>query len=129
MKSSGNGFSLIELLVVMIIVASLLGLVGPLVVRQVAKTQDHIELLELKRMLHTLSVSAFHEGREVFLIFSVNNLTISKAKHNSVISFEGLSFPEQQIVFNVNGMSETNALVVNYRSTQLSLNLNNENFN
>jgi prepilin-type N-terminal cleavage/methylation domain-containing protein len=61
-KKSGAGFSLIELLVVISIMAAIMALVGPLTVRSVESAQAQTELVSIERWINGWGRKAFLTG-------------------------------------------------------------------
>ena len=61
-KKSSGGFSLIELLVVISIMAAIMALVGPLTVRSVESAQAQTELVSIERWINGWGRKAFLTG-------------------------------------------------------------------
>ncbi len=79
-----QGFSLIELMVVMAIMAVLMGLTGGLVTRTVAQQERQVELEKVKHLFKQLSYQAFYQGSDVELTFQGNQIQITQNKEQKV---------------------------------------------
>lgn len=123
---NGRGFSLIELIVVMVIVATLLGVVAPLTVSQITKSKDHVELLSLSTLIEDISHQAYFSGQSIVLNFEKSSLQIVKQDGMSTLNFDTLEFPVQTITVNSNGFSFDTAVKVIYRGKPQTLRLNYE---
>ncbi len=90
-----QGFSLIELMVVMAIMAVLMGLTGGLVTRTVAQQERQVELEKVKHLFKQLSYQAFYQGSDVELTFQGNQIQITQNNEQKVLSFKQLVFVAQ----------------------------------
>ncbi|WP_108947131.1 pilus assembly FimT family protein [Shewanella halifaxensis] len=116
---SNKGFTLIELMVILLIMGVLLSLVGPLAVKNVDKTNSRTEELQLKNWFDKVSQSAFYRSQIVTISLqgrAVNatvDVAASKVKIDSIM-FDSLFFPPQELELNKNGFFKQES--VNYQS-------------
>lgn len=78
-KRSNSGFSLIELLVVISIMASIMALVGPLTVRSVESARAQTELVSIERWINGWGRKAFLMG-SVIVIEAQNGQLIARSE-------------------------------------------------
>lgn len=90
-----QGFSLIELMVVMAIMAILMGLTGGLVTKTVDQQERQVELEKVKHLFKQLSYQAFYQGSDVELIFQGNQIQVTQNNEQKVLSFKQLVFVAQ----------------------------------
>jgi len=96
---------MIELLVVLAIVATLIGLVGPLTIDRVTKYQSKVEIVEVKNLISRYSNVAFLKGENITLLFKENS--ISEIKSSEIINrffFNNLTFYPSEVSFNTSGI-------------------------
>jgi prepilin-type N-terminal cleavage/methylation domain-containing protein len=137
-----GGFTLIELMVVMAIVALLMSMVGPLAINAVDKANARQEMLTMKNWLRKISYRAFATGNsyqlklsgnkvELFLISSDTTSNINEEitdesnKQIPVISrtFAALFFQPQALTYNANGFVSPTSVNGQYRGKTMLLNL------
>ncbi|CAD2223395.1 conserved hypothetical protein [Pseudoalteromonas sp. 3J6] len=122
-----KGFTLIELMVVMAVVALLVGLVGPLTMQQLDKAQAKAELLNLKRELVAVSQRAFFSDMQLTAKLAGKELSVFSEDNQTIIynkNFDYLFFQPQEIVFNNIGFVSLTSINANYRDEPLTINLN-----
>tara|TARA_R110000772_G_scaffold154487_1_gene265504 strand:+ start:8072 stop:8572 length:501 start_codon:yes stop_codon:yes gene_type:complete len=139
-KHRKNGFTLIELMIVMSIVALLMGMVGPLAIQSLEKAEAKQEMLTLKNWLRKVSARAYNtgypytvtlSGKEVILYrtdnvpFSSNYIvsTTVTAPQIEIHQFETLFFQPQTLHYNAKGFVEPSQLFGSYRNKPLELKL------
>lgn len=111
MYTKTYGFTLIELMVVMLIMASLLSLVGGVGVKGYESAQKKTELMTLSNTITALSYQAFSSGRQIEFNFKGHAVEASyspKLDNESVLYnkiFEYIFFQPQKFVFNKNGFA------------------------
>jgi prepilin-type N-terminal cleavage/methylation domain-containing protein len=94
-----RGFTLIEVLVVMLLVSVLITLVAPVGAKQVEKARAQTEFLELDRQIGRLAMDAFLRSDFVTL------------NGRGAVEFEQLFFgTEQRVVINPNGIANPQLL-------------------
>lgn len=121
-----KGFTLIELMIVMAIVALLMGMVGPLAINSLEKAEAKQEMLSLKNWLKKISARAFYTGKihRVELKGKQVTLFISNEEEPLTVNkFESLSFQPQNIMYNRKGFVNTNKVTGTYRGKPLELSL------
>ena len=109
-----RGFSLIELLIVLSIMMTLLGLVGGNVIESVERTRAQAEVVSFFELLKKCGVSAFASGQSLSIVLDGNRVTIepSTGQVREVI-YEYLDFEDYQMTFFRNGLPDTVNLMVN----------------
>lgn len=121
-----SGFTLIELMVVMTIIALLTGLVGPLAINSLDKAQAKSEILTLKNRLRKISYRAYILQSSAEVTFKGKEITISYSGSDIqpiTITNEVLFFNEQVLYFNNYGFVQPLKLNLTYRDISTSLDL------
>lgn len=121
-----SGFTLIELMVVMTIIALLTGLVGPLAINSLDKAQAKSEILTLKNRLRKISYRAYILQSSAEVTFKGKEITISYNGSDSqpiTITNEVLFFNEQVLYFNNYGFVHPLKLNLTYRDINTTLDL------
>ena len=97
-RSSKNslGFSLIELMVVMAIIATLMGLTGGLLTKTVSQQERQVEVEQTIQLFKQLSYQAFYQGVEINVQLKSNQILITKANSQEILTFKHLTFVEQE---------------------------------
>ncbi|ATC93390.1 prepilin-type N-terminal cleavage/methylation domain-containing protein [Pseudoalteromonas tunicata] len=122
-----KGFTLIELMIVMGVVALLMGLVGPLTMQQLDKNESHAELLTLKREFSYLSKVAYITGQSFQINIDGKQLEIinlNNGKVESVKEYKQLFFDKKRVVINKSGFTNDIDIVVNFMSKKDVISLN-----
>lgn len=117
---SKTGFTLIELMIVLVIVSSLIALVGPLAVRNIDKASAREEVLQLKNWLRKTSYRSFATGKEHLFVFSGKKIELfqqnifdnEEAKLVAEKDLEHLFFQPSTLKFSVKGFASHNSLSV-----------------
>lgn len=89
---TNKGFSLIELMVVMAIVTTLMGLTGALLNKSVGQQQRLIEIEKTQHLFKLLAYKAYYQGFPITINANDNLLTIEIGNEKDVISFKELHF-------------------------------------
>lgn len=105
-KPANDGFSLIELLVVISIMAGVMALVGPLTVRSVESARAQTELVSIERWINGW-------GRKAFL--SASAISIKAKNSNLVAEREG----QQVDSFDLSMWQPTQALTLQFSASGL----------
>lgn len=118
-----RGFTLIEILLVVVLVSILAALVAPLGVTQVEKARAQSEWLTLDREIGRLSMDAFLSGDFVAIDAAGKQLAWEyRGGKQGSIEFEQLFFsPAQRITINPNGIADRPEILVLQRDRQRSL--------
>lgn len=120
-----DGFTLVELLVVVAIMGVLLALVGPLGVEFSDKVRAQNEFLELGYQLRRDSARAFLTSSSIEYHFAGQGLTVSGYSSGAIEqTFEFISFEQSQyVIFNTAGFPSRSSieLVVNGRAEEIDL--------
>ena len=126
-KSINSGFTLIELMIVMSIVALLIAIVGPLAIKSLEKAQAKQELLTLKIWLKQISYRAYIGGQNLQLSLSGKRVQLKTSDGENLIKqeeFDYLFFQPQQLSFNNRGFVTPLLITGTYRKQFLELDLN-----
>jgi prepilin-type N-terminal cleavage/methylation domain-containing protein len=117
------GFTLIEILLVVLLTSILAALVAPLGVEQVEKARAQSEWLTLDREIGRLSLDAFLYGDFVTIDAAGKQLVWEfRGGKQGVMEFEQLFFsPEQRITINPNGIADHPEIEVLQRDRRRSL--------
>ncbi len=129
------GFTLIELMIVMSIVALLLSLVGPMAIQNLEKAEAKQEMLQMKNWLKKISYRASATGQQHLLKLSGSQAVlymIDESQNQNqntsqlIISktFNSLTFKAQQLTYSVKGFVTPELLQGRYRSKDLTININ-----
>jgi len=123
MPGRPRGFTLIEILLVVLLVSVLAALVAPLGIVQVEKARAQSEWLTLDREIGRLSMNAFLRGDFVTVNAGGKQLAWEfSAGKQGVIEFEHLFFsPRQQITINPNGIADRAEIEVLQRDRRRTL--------
>lgn len=108
MPGRGRGFTLVEILLVVLLMSVVIALVAPLGVTQVEKARAQTEWLTLDRAMDQLSLDAFIRGDFVAVVVAGKRLAWEfEGGQRGNIEFEQLFFsPEQRLTINPNGIAD-----------------------
>lgn len=111
-----SGATLLELLVVMTLMMTMLGLVGSGTVNGVARVQAQTEVITVYGLIKKTGVRSFASGRPHEIIFDADDATLTyKDGILHVVSFKYLWFAPQKIIFNRNGYPNRVSVTANVR--------------
>lgn len=114
-----SGFTLLELLVVLIVLGMLAALVSPMVSRQLDRSEQRREIAWLQASLRQQSQASWLYGRAATYRFE--GAVLTRESHGdpagSPHRFDHLRFPVQVIRFNTRGTTDVPELVVELAST------------
>lgn len=120
-----KGFTLIELMVVMAIIAVAYSLVGPNLFDAYKKMQGQAELREFKNTLNKISYQSFMNAREMQILLNGQSVKLSYVDDpkSILLTMEHIRFPQQQIIFSSAGFTNTNSVkvLINQQASELSL--------
>ncbi len=108
MPNKALGFTLIEILLVVLLMSVVFALVAPLGVEQVEKARAQTEWLTLDREMGRLSLDAFVRGDFITIVAAGKRLAWEfQGGERGSIEFEQLFFsPEQRLTINPNGIAD-----------------------
>lgn len=118
-----GGFTLVEILLVVVLVSVLAALIAPLGITQVEKARAQSEWMVLDRTIGRLSVDAYLRGDFVTVDAAGHQLAweFLSGKQGS-IEFEQLFFePQQTITINPNGIADRATIELLQRDRRRSL--------
>jgi len=121
------GFTLIELMIVMFIVALLMSIVGPMAINSVEKAQAKQEMLTVKNWLRKISHRAFTTGKvyQLSLEGKKAELYIVNENHKlvRVETLEYVFFSPQILTFSQKGFVTPEAIQGTFRGNPLLIDL------
>lgn len=110
-----RGFTLIELMIVVVIISSVITLVGPNLFKAYEKAQYRTDLVELKDIVRQISYKAFINGRQVSLVLSGKTMHYQYADspQKTKKNFEFIDFGEpQEVMFSEFGFTNVDRIFV-----------------
>lgn len=128
-KRINRGFTLIELMIVMSIVALLMGLVGPMVIGSVEKAQAKQELLTAKNWFLKISHRAFSSGQTLYLELAGKKVTLYSTNHQNkkqIIHTELMEyvfFKPKILTYNAKGFVYPDSIEATFRQTPMLIDL------
>ena len=130
MRIHRSGFSMIELLIVIVLMGIGFSLIGPMTVDFVDKSKARNEYLQLNRWIEKQSLKHFLGTKSSSFYFNhqsiyeiSENLKSTNEPQNLIITFNYLFFESQYIRFNHNGYASSRYLTVNTKTTTKKLDL------
>jgi len=129
-----KGFTLIELMVVMAIVAVLMAMVGPLAINTLDKAQAKQEMLTMKNWFRKISYRAFSTGTAYQLKLSGKKaelFSVTQTENGDFIdinpilskTLESLFFNPQILYYNGKGFVSPTTVIGTYRNKPLKVDL------
>ncbi len=118
-----KGFSLIELLVVIVILALSSAMVGPSLIRQYEKMTATQELATLDNQLRFISQKSFYSKSDILVTFSEHNLAVSDGNSSLVREFKSITFQQENVTYNRDGSptQDTLSLSINGKDYDIEL--------
>ena len=101
-----QGFTLIEILVVLSISGLLMAIVGPLALERVDIYRAKTEVLDFKQKIRSSSNLAYSAGSKVRLEFNRHQLSVHHGTRRSTTDYEFIQATDLQIEFNRNGFPD-----------------------
>jgi len=119
-----RGFSLIELMVVMAIVATLMGLTGALLNKNVNQQQRLVEIEKTQHTFKMLAYKAYYQGYPIKVNASNDVLTIEINDEVKAIEFKELSFKNTQFLVSTRStiFPESFTIIVNGNEREYKIN-------
>ena len=103
------GFSLIELMVVMAIMAIVMGLTGGLVTKAVDQQTRQVELQKVRQLFKRLSYQAYYSGFPINVRMQGSEITITVNQQVSSMQFEQLVFSPNDYLVATNSLVTPNS--------------------
>ncbi len=100
-----RGFTLLELLVVLVLISLIMATVGPRFYRSLDNYRADAEERLLFELLERVSYQSFFKRRAQHLRFVENR--ILSTEDRIACEFKFIEFPEQHVTWNANGFSQT----------------------
>lgn len=131
-KKTTRGFTLIELMIVMLIVALLMGLVGPLAINSLEKAEAKQEMLTMKNWFRKVSYRAFSTQQTYVLKLSgkkvelyLNSAKFNDQKQTPILSktLESLFFQPQELTYSAKGFVSPGIVEGLYRNKTITIDL------
>ncbi|WP_419569519.1 prepilin-type N-terminal cleavage/methylation domain-containing protein [Rheinheimera sp.] len=101
-----RGFTLIELMVVLIISSLLLSLVGPLALERIDAYRAKKELLDIRQKMRDVSNQAYVSGQLYQVRMQGTELSIKSASQQSSYVYKFISAEDLYVSFNRNGFPD-----------------------
>jgi prepilin-type N-terminal cleavage/methylation domain-containing protein len=118
-----TGFTLIELMVVMLIMGAMLSLVGPLAVRNVESAKYKTEEMQFKNWLVKMSHTAFYSGQRVTIDLEGKLASATLGERKDSLEFESLFFQPQQFTLSKNGFPSVGSVLYQERDKTVKLDI------
>ena len=110
--SKNQGFSLIELTVVLVLISVVAGLIAPVTFRQLDKSKAKTEFLEFRNTLKAYTSKAFAQGLSIEINLDGNQFTARSILAEHSYQYQYLSLPKQTFTINHNGYPSIDAFTV-----------------
>ncbi|MCQ8879454.1 type II secretion system GspH family protein [Pseudoalteromonas shioyasakiensis] len=111
--SNAKGFSLIELMVVMAIMAIVMGLTGGLVTKAVDQQTRQVELQKVRQLFKRLSYQAYYSGYPIALRMQGSQIKVTVNEQVTIMDFEQLVFsPNDYLIATNSQISPTSYKVL-----------------
>ncbi|REL32623.1 type II secretion system protein [Thalassotalea euphylliae] len=120
-----RGFTLIELMVVMSIVAITYSLVGPNLFKSFDRTNFYADKKDTMELLKAISYKAFINSQPIEVTFSDRKISYGYKNQGERLEviYEHIRFPRQQLVFSSAGFPDINDLKLNFQGKTTIVNL------
>jgi len=118
-----TGFTLIELIVVIVIFMTLVSFVSPLGIKQVEKAQAQHDLLKVIQIIREASTFAYASGDSVELKLQGNQVRITTNNGTELVTFTKIHFPNQNFKFNRSGLLSNSQLAYQIGDLNYSMNV------
>jgi len=117
-----RGFTLIELIIVLTIMAMLMGLVGPLMISSLEKSQAKVEAMTFSNWLKKVSFKALMRSEPLILVLNGKQARLENEQQQlKLVNFDYLFFQPQTVRFNSKGFPEQTRLVYQLRGDRREL--------
>jgi prepilin-type N-terminal cleavage/methylation domain-containing protein len=124
-KKDLNGFTLIELMVVLAIMSIAFAIIGPNIMKTYDKVKGKSEVVELLDILNNISYKAFINGRPVRINLVNQSIHYQYIDNSKVIekNFNYLTFPVQSFNISRAGFLEQETIIVKYGDSDHNVSL------
>lgn len=119
-----KGFTLVEIMIVMVLLGLIMGLIGPMTINQLNKTKAKSELLTFKTKLTAISTKAALMSKPIQITLNGKEMIVSHGEVKISQGFENLFFDPQILMINKNGYVFPDFVTAKYRDESLKLDLN-----
>lgn len=109
-----SGFSLIELMVVMAIMAILMGLTGGVIVKNLAQQQRLVELEKTQHFFKLLSYKAYYSGHSIKVDVDDSTLKININNEITTVEYKELKFVKTNFVVKTSSIVSPNTFKVTW---------------
>jgi prepilin-type N-terminal cleavage/methylation domain-containing protein len=106
------GFTLIELMIVILVMGLLAGLVAPLTFKQMDKSRAKTDYLKLRNVIKGHTTKAFAQGVSYRIETKDQTLTALSVLGQHSYTFKYLEMPEQFFIINANGFPSIDKLTL-----------------
>ncbi|BBN80375.1 hypothetical protein PA25_03600 [Pseudoalteromonas sp. A25] len=121
-----GGFTLIELMIVIMIVVILGSFVGPLAFESLTRVQSKAEIKKVERLFLNASQQAFLKNQKVSIDMDNKKFSFwlaNNVQNKTQVSFDFISFPKQRIIFNTRGLTTKKTVIVNQNNRAIYVEL------
>jgi prepilin-type N-terminal cleavage/methylation domain-containing protein len=122
-KCKPSGFTLIELMIVVLIMTLGAGLIGPLSLKELNKSRAKIEYLELRNTLKIMTTQAYARGFGYQVVLAEKNMTIKSSIGEKAYTYEYITLPRLSFYINSNGFPSVNNLMIIVGKKQQTLSM------
>ena len=122
-KLKPSGFTLIELMIVVLIMTLGAGLIGPLSLKELNKSRAKIEYLELRNTLKIMTTQAYARGFGYQVVLAEKNMTIKSSIGEKAYTYEYITLPRLSFYINSNGFPSVNNLMIIVGKKQQTLSM------
>ncbi|MAD02164.1 MAG: hypothetical protein CMK65_00865 [Pseudoalteromonas sp.] len=123
MINTTSGFTLIELLVTLTIAGLLVSFVGPTTLQQFEASKAKAEHQQLISVIRTVSNQSFSSNEVNELELIDNQLKSTVHLSTKALTYNFISFPQQKIVFNANGFTQTEFIEYLYNNEKRTVSI------
>lgn len=108
MNKNNSGFTLIEIIVVLVLVSLIASMVGPQLINRIEKIKVSAEKKKFESIFDTAKDTSFCRGSEIFIKLKNNTLTVLDFNKDIIqqTNFKFLEFTPFIVSFNANGFPD-----------------------
>jgi prepilin-type N-terminal cleavage/methylation domain-containing protein len=112
-----KGFSLIELIVVMAIMAVLMALTGGLATNNISKRDRLVEIEKVAQIFKRLSYQAYYTGYDIEVRLTGNTFIVNSHNQRKVVEFKQLNFIDTTYMVSTKAFVSPNMYRVSWRDS------------